>query len=33
VLGETGLFVISATYAPVHWDDVIAVSRLAACVA
>jgi hypothetical protein len=29
VLGQTGLFVISATYAPGHWDDVVAVSRLA----
>jgi hypothetical protein len=29
VLGETGVFVISATYAPGHWDDVIAVHRLA----
>jgi hypothetical protein len=29
VLGETGVFVISATYAPGHWDDVIAVSKLA----
>ncbi|MEO8969291.1 MAG: hypothetical protein ABI355_16805 [Solirubrobacteraceae bacterium] len=29
ILGETGIFVISATYAPGHWDDVIAVSRLA----
>ena len=29
VLGETGVFVISATYAPGHWDDVVAVSRLA----
>ena len=29
VLGETGVFVLSATYAPGHWDDVIAVSRLA----
>lgn len=29
VLGETGVFVISATYAPGHWDDVIAVNRLA----
>jgi hypothetical protein len=29
LLGETGVFVISATYAPGHWDDVIAVSRLA----
>jgi len=30
ILGDTGIFVISATYAPGHWDDVIAVSRLAA---
>jgi hypothetical protein len=29
IIGETGVFVISATYAPVHWDDVIAVNRLA----
>ena len=29
VLGETGVFVVSATYAPGHWDDVLAVSRLA----
>ena len=29
LLGETGVFVISATYAPGHWDDVIAASRLA----
>jgi hypothetical protein len=29
VLGETGVFVISATYAPGHWDDVIAVRGLA----
>jgi hypothetical protein len=29
VLGETGIFVVSATYSPGHWDDVIAVSRLA----
>jgi hypothetical protein len=29
VLGETGVFVISATYAPGHWDDVVAVNRLA----
>ena len=29
VLGETGVFVISATYAPGHWDDVVAVSSLA----
>jgi hypothetical protein len=29
VLGETGVFVISATYAPGHWDDVVVVSRLA----
>ena len=29
VLGETGVFVISATYAPGHWDDVIAANRLA----
>jgi hypothetical protein len=29
VLGETGIFVISATYAPGHWDDVVTVSTLA----
>jgi hypothetical protein len=29
IIGETGIFVISATYAPGHWDDVIAVNRLA----
>jgi hypothetical protein len=29
VLGETGIFVISATYEPGHWDDVITVSMLA----
>ena len=29
IMGETGIFVVSATYAPGHWDDVIAVSRLA----
>jgi hypothetical protein len=29
VLGETGVFVISATYAPGHWDDVIAAGKLA----
>lgn len=29
ILGETGVFVVSATYAPGHWDDVIAVNRLA----
>jgi hypothetical protein len=29
VLGATGVFVISATYSPGSWDDVIAVSRLA----
>ncbi|HWD70510.1 MAG TPA: hypothetical protein VG293_09950 [Solirubrobacteraceae bacterium] len=29
LLGESGVFVISATYAPGHWDDVIAVSKLA----
>ena len=29
ILGETGIFVVSATYSPGHWDDVIAVSRLA----
>ena len=29
LLGETGVFVISATYAPGHWDDVVAVSKLA----
>jgi hypothetical protein len=28
LLGETGVFVISATYAPGHWDDVIAASKL-----
>ncbi len=30
VMGERGVFVISATYAPGHFDDVITVSRLAA---
>jgi hypothetical protein len=30
VLGETGVFVISATYAPGAWDDVVTVSVLAA---
>jgi hypothetical protein len=29
VLGDTGVFVISATYSPGHWDDVIAASKLA----
>jgi hypothetical protein len=29
ILGETGVFVVSATYSPGHWDDVIAVSTLA----
>ena len=29
LLGESGVFVISATYAPGHWDDVIAASKLA----
>ena len=29
ILGETGIFVVSATYAPGHWDDVTAVSKLA----
>jgi hypothetical protein len=29
LLGETGIFVVSATYAPGHWDDVVAVNRLA----
>lgn len=29
LLGENGVFVICATYAPGHWDDVIAASRLA----
>lgn len=29
VLGETGVFVISATYAPGHWDDLITVNGLA----
>lgn len=29
VLGDTGVFVISATYAPGHWDDVVTVSTLA----
>ena len=29
VLGDTGIFVISATYAPGHWDDVVTVSTLA----
>ena len=30
VLGETGVFVISATYSPGDWDDVVTASRLAA---
>ncbi len=29
ILGETGIYVVSATYAPGHWDDVIAVTKLA----
>jgi hypothetical protein len=29
IMGETGIFVVSATYAPGHWDDVVAVNRLA----
>jgi hypothetical protein len=29
IIGETGIFVISATYAPGHWDDLIAVTKLA----
>jgi len=29
IMGESGVFVLSATYAPGHWDDVITVSRLA----
>jgi hypothetical protein len=29
ILGETGAFVISATYPPGHWDDAIAVNKLA----
>jgi hypothetical protein len=29
LIGATGVFVISATYAPGHWDDVVAVSKLA----
>jgi len=29
IIGETGIFVTSATYAPGHWDDVVAASRLA----
>jgi hypothetical protein len=29
ILGKTGIFVVSATYAPGHWDDVITASRLA----
>jgi hypothetical protein len=29
IIGETGIFVISVTYAPGHWDDVIAVAKLA----
>ena len=29
IQGEAGVFVISATYAPGHWDDVIAVNKLA----
>jgi len=30
ILGETGVFVISATYSPGGWDDVVTVSRLGA---
>jgi hypothetical protein len=30
VLGETGVFVISATFAPGAWDDVVTVNRLGA---
>jgi hypothetical protein len=29
IIGETAIFVTSATYAPGHWDDVIAVNKLA----
>ena len=29
ILGEAGVFVVSATYAPGHWDDVLAVNKLA----
>jgi hypothetical protein len=29
VMGETGVFVISATYAPGHWDDIVTAHRLA----
>jgi hypothetical protein len=29
LLGQTGVFVISATYAPGHWDDVVVASTLA----
>jgi hypothetical protein len=29
VLGETGVYVISAVLAPGHWDDLVTVSRLA----
>ena len=29
VLGQTGVFVISATYAPGHWDDGVTASKLA----
>jgi hypothetical protein len=29
VLGESGVFVIAATYAPGAWDDVLTVNRLA----
>jgi hypothetical protein len=29
VLGETGVFVISATYPPGHWDDVVTANTLA----
>ena len=29
VLGETGVFVISATFAPGNWDDLVTVSQLA----
>ena len=30
IIGETGVFVISATYPPGDWDDVVTASRLAA---
>lgn len=30
LVGETGVFVLSATFAPGHWDDIVTVHRLAA---